>query len=278
MIQFSDTDRCANWTSGFGYISSTNEYKVVGIRVSPLQTKIIEVYVYTLGSGNGWRNLGTFNIDFGLTYMKQGIFANGALYWINTDLEMIFTFDLTKEKFREHLSPPPLPPNGNWCHNKVGVLDGFLYFAVWLSIGGDEGYSCFDIWLLEKKNDMKGPEEHQSFGWTKKFRLEDDQLIAVTKSGKILNHTGNYLNIYDPKVAASKRLVDFEEWIREIYPHKSTLISLKQLGEEDTEIMESIEFEKTESCGFPSQQPEEVEALDTLVSLKESILEKKIPR
>ncbi|XP_026459559.1 F-box protein At3g49450-like [Papaver somniferum] len=276
-IQFCDTNR-AMWSSGFGYVSSTNEYKVVGIRVSPLMTTITEVHIYTLGSGNGWRNLGKFDIDFGQNCLKQGVFANGALYWIGgKNLGMIITFDLADEHFCKHLSPPVFPPNGNWVLNGIGVLDGFLYFAVLLATQG-EGGIFYDIWLLEKKNDLKVPEGDELFGWTKKYRLEERNLVAVTKSNGVLTYSRNYLNIYGPKASTSEMLLDLKEWIREIYPHKNTLVSLKELGEEDVEIMESIEIEKTENYDSPLLHPDEVEAVDTLVSLKELITGKKIGR
>ncbi|XP_026420002.1 putative F-box protein At3g10430 [Papaver somniferum] len=47
--------------SGFGYVSSTTEYKFVRIR--KLDTGFVEGHIYTLGSGNGWRNLGKFPMN-----------------------------------------------------------------------------------------------------------------------------------------------------------------------------------------------------------------------
>ncbi|XP_026420580.1 putative F-box protein At1g53550 [Papaver somniferum] len=101
-----DAEEYDHWVGGFGYLSSTNEYKVVGI--CKLESGFVEVYIYTLGSGYGWRNVGNFNFELSQRRMDHGIFLNGALYWMDSKLKTILTFDLAKEKFCENLSPPPL--------------------------------------------------------------------------------------------------------------------------------------------------------------------------
>ncbi|XP_026377836.1 F-box/kelch-repeat protein At3g06240-like [Papaver somniferum] len=239
------------WTSGFGYVSATNEYKVVKIYIS--KTKVVKVCIYTLGSGNGWRNLGDFNPSFAPSPWAQGVFANGALHWMGVELDMIVTFNLAEEKFCQHLSPPPSSPD-DWPFNRIGVLDGFWFFDNFLTIEEDPYY---DIWLSKRKNDdhdMKVGEKHLSPGWSKEFRVDDNELLAVTKSGVVLTYTDNSLNIYNTKASTSKRLVEFKERIRTVFPHKNTLVSLKELGEEGTKIMEFIEIEETESLDQPLKQ------------------------
>ncbi|XP_026423356.1 uncharacterized protein LOC113319310 [Papaver somniferum] len=178
----------------------------------------IEVYIYTLGSVNGWRNLGKFSVGCGREW-DQCVFANEALYWLDTSLGMIINFDLAEEKFREHLSPPPSPQDCYWCDTKIGVLNGVLSFAISLDVEGDK---FNDIWLL------KGEEEHQSLVWSKEIKVGY-----------------YYLNFYDVKTSISKKLVKFERWIYRVSPHQNTLVSLKELGEEDTNVMESVEIEET---------------------------------
>ncbi|XP_026411110.1 uncharacterized protein LOC113306382 [Papaver somniferum] len=186
------TDRiCCIWTSGFGYISSANEYKVV--RVYFLQNMSYEAYIYALGSGNGWRSLGTLSFKF--DHLEQGTFANEALYWPHYELNIIITLDLVEEKFCEHLSFLPSPGN----YDRIGVLIGFLLLTA--DVGVEEAIS-HDIWLLKKKNnnhDLKAREEHHSLVWSKEFRVDDGELVVVTKSGGVLTYIDNYLNIYDPK-------------------------------------------------------------------------------
>ncbi|XP_026378292.1 F-box/kelch-repeat protein At3g23880-like [Papaver somniferum] len=150
------------WATGFGYISSTNEYKVVGV-CQWRELDFVEVLVYTLGSGNVWRNLGKFNVGCNEAW-GHSIFFNEALYWLDVGLQMIFVFDLAEEKFREHPPPPPLPTESNFLNNRIGVSDGFLFFTYCLIV---RGITYYDTWLLRKKNDdhdMKENEEHQSLG------------------------------------------------------------------------------------------------------------------
>ncbi|XP_026379951.1 F-box/kelch-repeat protein At3g06240-like [Papaver somniferum] len=84
---------------GFGYVGSTNEYKVIRISF-----KYWGPYfqVYTLGSHLGWRDKGlivppdrTFEAD------ESGVFFNGALHWINVKgfkyKQMILAFGLADE-------------------------------------------------------------------------------------------------------------------------------------------------------------------------------------
>ncbi|XP_026427522.1 F-box protein At3g57590-like [Papaver somniferum] len=232
--------------AGFGYVSSTREYKVVGIR-HEFKTESAELYVYTLGSGKGWRKL-TSQLSVLSDWDGAGIFADGALYRLDSELQFILTFDLAEEKFCEHLSLPPLPQDSDECDHGIGVLNGFLYFGV-----RDEMDGLYNVWLLKKKidnHDMEGRDERQSLGWSKEFKVDGINLLAITKSKCVLNHASNrYLNIYDAETSTSKRLVKFKNGISEVYPHKNTLVSLKELGEEDTKTMESVGIEETRSSG-----------------------------
>ncbi|XP_026420748.1 F-box/kelch-repeat protein At3g06240-like [Papaver somniferum] len=240
-----EDDKNSHWTSGFGYVASTDEYKVVRIM---LKTEFFSVYIYTVGSGVGWRNLGRFNLGCSVyLYEQAGIFSDGALHWLDVESQMIVTFNLGEEKFSELLPPPPLPPIINSHCNRIGVVDGFLYFAMYLIVEESEYY---DVWLLHKKNgnsDMKEREEPRSFAWRKEFRVEENEVLAVTKSNGVLTCNYNYLHFYYTKASIWKRLIDYKENFSRVFPHKNTLVSLKELGEEDTKIMESVEVKETGS-------------------------------
>ncbi|XP_026454367.1 F-box protein At3g07870-like isoform X2 [Papaver somniferum] len=243
---------------GFGYVPSTNEYKAVTI-VSYYQGKFGETYIYTLGSGNGWRNLGEFNFRSRAYQWGHGIFVNGALYWWDHLLKMIVNFDLAEEKFCEHLSPPaPILSNSDFNDFfRPCVLDGCLCFAINLR---DNGATCWDVWLLKKKDDNHGIKErdrHQSLGWSKVFRIAGAlgwNLFAVTKSYSVLTYVCNSIKINEPEASTSKAVVDFKEYYDQVFPHENTLVSLKELGEEDTKIMESVEIAKTECQHQPFNQ------------------------
>lgn len=75
---------------GFGYVASTNEYKVVRLytfrdfsfqRVH--KQKCAQIEVYTLGSGKGWRNAGKINYydDAHPITRRHPVFVNGFLFW-----------------------------------------------------------------------------------------------------------------------------------------------------------------------------------------------------
>ncbi|XP_026389200.1 uncharacterized protein LOC113284024 [Papaver somniferum] len=251
------------WGSGFGYVSSTNEYKVVRIIFETEtetefmfenDTEFMEVHAYTLGSGKGWRNLGNFNLGT-REYLGAGIFFNGVLYWLNNQSKMIFPFDLAEEKFCENLSPPPSPPEYEFDYDSnLWVLDGCLSFVISGHVNEAE---CSDVWLLRNKDDNHGMIQqvgHQSIGWSEVFRLFDIEIFAVIKSYSVLTYKGNHINIHDPKASTSETIVVFEENIGVVFPHKNTFVSLKELGEEDTKRMESVEIEETEGHAQPFNQ------------------------
>lgn len=126
----------------------------------------------------------------------------------------------------------------NGCY----FLDGMLFFGVSVLV---EGAELYDIWLLAKKNDNHDEGEyHQSFGWTKEFRIDHgDELVSLMKSGSVLTYgysslRRHHLHIYDPKASTSKPLMEFKEQIHQVFPHRNTLVSLKELGEEETKVME----------------------------------------
>ncbi|XP_026441608.1 F-box protein At2g23160-like [Papaver somniferum] len=230
---------------GFGYVSSTNEYKVVTVMFE--YWGFVEAYIYTLGSGNGWRNLGKFKFGSEAHLWEQGIFLNGAIYWWDKLLKMIVTFDLAEEKFCEHLSPPASFDSGNddfrnYC--RLWVLDGCLCFAGSLVVHGNCRRICWNAWLLRKKDD-------QSLGWSKVFRIYNHDFFAVTKSYSVLTYIHNSITIHDPETSTTKYILVFEECFDEVFPHKNTLVSLKKLGKEDTKIMESVKIPETESDDQP---------------------------
>ncbi|XP_026449675.1 F-box protein At3g07870-like [Papaver somniferum] len=121
--------------TGFGYIPSTNEYKVVSVCNQKGDQKFGNVQVYTLGSGIGWRNLGSIEIK--ISYVSQpGEFANGAIYWVDKEEGTIHAFDLAVEEIRIIPSPRAGIP-------KLQAVEDFLC-AAYKYDGG-----C-DTWVLKK--------------------------------------------------------------------------------------------------------------------------------
>ncbi|XP_026439696.1 germin-like protein 9-3 [Papaver somniferum] len=160
------------------------------------------VMVYTLGSGNnGWRGVGRF------------------IY----------------ERFFVQPPPPASPQGGYRKADKIGVLGGFLFQRY---SDSDDAPASHDIWLYKKKNDDYNMKQQD---WTKEFKLPAEEILDFTKSGGILTYSSNNPNLYDPKTSTSKTLAFFREGFRRVFPHRNTLLSLEELGEEDTEIMKSGE-------------------------------------
>ncbi|XP_026387391.1 F-box protein At3g07870-like [Papaver somniferum] len=225
---------------GFGYLPLTDEYKVVGL-YDTRDFGCLEVAVYTLGSANKWRK--AERLCAAVALYVYGKFAYGALYWRDVNTGSVFAFDLTEEKFSEHLRPPTLLQNGAWVNHTLGVLDGVLYYAIRDKRQVDK---CFEIWLLRKKNDiahMKQQGEHELLGWSKELSIREDKLLAFTKSRIVLCYNLWFLGIYDTIASTSRKLIDFPAFSK-ILPHKNTLVSMKELREEDKQIVESAELRR----------------------------------
>ncbi|XP_026398422.1 F-box/kelch-repeat protein At3g23880-like [Papaver somniferum] len=239
--EFKRDSRCIPWTRGFGYLPLSNEYKVVHIDMLRTDLNVVEVLVYTIGSGNGWRNVGRFDIQSGEACVEDGVFVNGGLHLVETNEGRVFVFDLIEEKFCEPVSPPPLPPGSECCGcSPIGVLDGVLHYGIRYSCQ-ITNCLCYDIWPLKGKNDIRDTKEkveQKPLGWSKEFGFPRRQPFAFTKSGGVLYFDYSSLRIYDAIASTSKELVRFSE-VGEIYPHKNTFVSLKELGEHDVKIMDS---------------------------------------
>ncbi|XP_026452420.1 F-box protein At3g07870-like [Papaver somniferum] len=212
------------WT-GFGYIPSTNEYKVVRISDDGV------IQVYTLGSGNGWRNVGEMDL---VKPPFSGVVANGALHWLNHHQGTLFAFDLKDEKFSELTPPSCLTPNAHPDYAcRLRVLGDFLSVIYYR-----DHDSCVDIWL-SKKN-----EDNNELSWSKEFTIESCMPLyfEFMKSGKILCYgSGNIYN-YDPKASSARPKIDVSFGkctISQAIRHMNTLVSLKVLGEKNAKKMDS---------------------------------------
>ncbi|XP_026430997.1 uncharacterized protein LOC113328126 [Papaver somniferum] len=194
--------------------------------------------VYTPGSRNGWRNIGKFYLKFdNLNNKPAGIFVNGALHWMHKKAEMILVFDLANETFVEHLAAPPLPTDGSL---DFGVVGGVLFCAHRYFCSVTKQFSCYNIWLYKKKIDNYNMKEHQSLGWSLEFTAACHRPLAFTKSGDVLGYSSSLLEVYDPKTLTSKVLVEFKQLFCQVFAHKRSFVSLKDLGEESTKIVQSV--------------------------------------
>ncbi|XP_026399946.1 uncharacterized protein LOC113295828 isoform X2 [Papaver somniferum] len=136
-------------------------------------------------------------------------------------------------------------------------LDGVLYYSIFYFSGGKRS----DVWLLKVKKDIgKEQVEHESLGWSKALTLPGKEPLAFTKSGGLLCYAYSSLNIYDATTSTSKKLMGFGDAISQIFSHKNTLVSVKELGEADIRLMESAETEETDKAAS------NMRSLDTLIN------------
>ncbi|XP_026429315.1 F-box/kelch-repeat protein At3g23880-like [Papaver somniferum] len=159
--------------SGFGYNHQTNEYKVVRI-LSSDDSKNGDIEVHTLGRSNRWRNIGVINNCFSSAY---GVFANGALLWLDIKEEEIMAFNLSDEKF--HAIQLGELSYRAYC-GRISIL---RTFGEWLFVSSHERYKpkCLDIWALkktlpsERSTGTNAPttsnDQNESLSWCKEFSI-----------------------------------------------------------------------------------------------------------
>ncbi|XP_026381492.1 F-box/kelch-repeat protein At3g06240-like [Papaver somniferum] len=248
---------------GFGYLSSSNEYKVVRISYSGNKIYSGKVDVYTIGDGRGWRYRGEITTELLHRSSTQGILVDGALFWIDecSAGPLISVFDLTDEKLYM-LSVPPASPS--WGNYKLGVLTGQLCFfqattydssIIWLlgknihdsDVKEQGGKDRHSPWIWSKES---GKDEHSPWIWRKGPTVTLEGIVryrplTTAKNGDILflyrekwnqAETKNVIIRFDPKTSDSNELGDLGlplPGFGKATIHVNSYISLKLLGEEN---------------------------------------------
>ncbi|XP_026432773.1 F-box protein At3g07870-like [Papaver somniferum] len=253
---------------GFGYIISTNEYKVVRFYRSDYEfDRKIHAHVYTLGSQVGWRIIDD-KIPIGRysKFVSSGIFANGAIHWLETHNNgiapevNIVAFDLADEKFKSVTSPS----REKRAVPKRALLGGNLCVVFHLR-------ESIDIWafkknvnnkrvgLLPSKKKMikerlpinrpkkKARQMHydRTWRWSKEFSIPCKRPwwynpFAITENNEVLiwdkdTTTPQSIHCYDPNNTStlhksSDAYLDTYGSCLQLTPHMNTLVSLKDLG------------------------------------------------
>ncbi|XP_026420541.1 uncharacterized protein LOC113316596 [Papaver somniferum] len=222
-VEECEGDNC----DGFGYSPSTNEYKVIRIYKD-------EVYVYTLGDGKRWRNIGIKESKSGI-----GKYIHSAYNNLDKDRNLV-SFDLEDEKFGVLLSPPCFRDWKDYYYKLREIGERLSIFH--------ENHDVYDIWLLKKKKNEKG---YQSWTWIKEYTLNDDRdasqkkfnygipnPFAITKDREVLFNDDRFFYRHDLKTSTSYPLVGLKmciPWsIYRTVHHVNSFVSLKALGERDT--------------------------------------------
>ncbi|XP_026414360.1 F-box protein At3g07870-like [Papaver somniferum] len=236
-----DSHHRGYFVCGFGYSYSTDEYKVVRMyrRYGNFSDVSSKVQVYTLGSGQGWRDKG--RLDHLLCPSSPGVCANGALYW--SGFGKIVSFDLAKEEFRI-IPLPPIPSKKKLPVSPcLRLLRGYLS-AIKYTRGEERTF--LRIWELKKKSrctnsaieepafdDLWYWNEELSFSWENTGTMDRLYLpFAVTNSNQVLLWCGGFLFYYDLHTTNLTKLWG-EDWLcsNKAIPHVNSLVSMKALGE-----------------------------------------------
>ncbi|KAL4582799.1 hypothetical protein LXL04_007358 [Taraxacum kok-saghyz] len=134
---------------GFGYDSSTDDYKVIAISFwdtdnehNPDCTDMF-VSVYTL-STNSWRKLPNSPYDHAVGHLVSGVLVNGSLHWLTSTRpsysSTIIAFSLANEKFKE-IELPDSIDNYKAVFNELVVIGGKL--CLFNQLGND-------LWVMEE--------------------------------------------------------------------------------------------------------------------------------
>ncbi|GJR88483.1 putative F-box domain-containing protein [Tanacetum coccineum] len=134
---------------GFGYDSSTDDYKVVR---AICDGDITLVHMLSLKS-NIWKLFGQIKYR---PCFKPGILLNGALHWFwfdandtNDEKILIVSFDLAKEEFREI----PQPDDSRYVYNdnySLGLIEGSL--CIFIDEDRYDVINCCKIWVMKNYN------------------------------------------------------------------------------------------------------------------------------
>lgn len=185
---------------GFGYDSSSNDYKIVTLSHFDTDNEYEPdcadtfVDVYSVKSGV-WKRLDSSPYDHAVPELASGAFVNGAIHWLASSREpgyrsVIAAFDLVREAFDEIPAPSSVDVE-RFVFHKLVVLGGCLCMID--SIGGDG----IDVWIMKEYGLVDS--------WTK-FSINGDSELDVVKplcyvgDGEVVFLTEEEsLVIYDPK-------------------------------------------------------------------------------
>ncbi|XP_062027295.1 F-box/kelch-repeat protein At3g06240-like isoform X2 [Rosa rugosa] len=124
---------------GFGYDSSSDDYKVIRGFADYLAKKIM-IHIFSLKTGS-WRTVE--DIDYVTLITQQGLFLNGALHWLYNLPEggsRILSFDLEAEKFHKTI---PLPYD-DW------FFDLLIHKNCLCVLACPTRTNTFNIWMMKE--------------------------------------------------------------------------------------------------------------------------------
>ncbi|XP_026401668.1 F-box protein At5g65850-like [Papaver somniferum] len=238
-------DRGERLLTGFGYDSETNEYKVVRLYKLLKEPNFLHAEVYTLGSGKGWRKIiQKFEADLDSFISIHGMLMSELefLCW-QLKTGKLLAFVLSSEVIAE------IPTNSSttWGY-KLGVFGSCLSGTYY-----DEDSDTYEIVVLKRLR-----ENGVVFKWIEEFSLSDTdahEWLGLTCRRALLCYSETKVLIQDLNSVSSELLVDFgkDKEIFQAVPHMNTLVSLKALGEENTNTMETADIPREVLEEYKSQ-------------------------
>ncbi|XP_026384410.1 F-box protein At3g07870-like [Papaver somniferum] len=240
-------------TSGFCYVPSTNQYKVVRVCYH-LNEYIGDLQVFTLGVDKTWRHkeiIPYFLLNFfKITNATPGVIADGAIHWMDYLEWKIVAFNFEDEVVLE-------VPTPRCCFDfqesddgtgSPGLLELKVLRDCLCLVHRRPGRSV-DIWSLKKMNmcscetsngmiSKKCKKDCRDWRWIKEFsiaiEIKEIEYIpvpfAITKTGRILLwYYRSGLSIYDPKTETLSKIPDGDigTFVYQVIPHVNTFVSLK---------------------------------------------------
>ncbi|GJW21228.1 F-box/kelch-repeat protein-like protein [Tanacetum coccineum] len=140
------TDASCPRLCGFGYDSSTDDYKLVLVINQGSIGSLIQILSL---KSNVWKHFGHVNYSFSHD-TEPGILFNGALHWImsnnNRDKAFIVSFNLATEEFKEIAQLDDTRFSGSW-YNKLGIFEDHLCI-----FQQRNGGRPFGIWVMKNYN------------------------------------------------------------------------------------------------------------------------------
>ncbi|XP_004307699.1 PREDICTED: F-box/kelch-repeat protein At3g06240-like [Fragaria vesca subsp. vesca] len=189
---------------GFGYDSTTKDYKVVG---GSSNHNTVEVFALKTGS---WKIHRDINRHVRLN--GQGCLLNEALHWVHVDLRsngsdsiivlQIVSFDLVEETLQVMMPfPHPFPVNQYYIHNRLNFSAGIGTMANCLTLYMISRHDGVSIWMMKEY----GVKE----SWIEVIRIPLEVLptkvlswrpLCISENGEVLiKCCKNSLALYDPK-------------------------------------------------------------------------------
>ncbi|XP_059660182.1 F-box protein CPR1-like [Cornus florida] len=200
---------------GFGFDSSTGDYKVIRIVHFDYVHMPQEIDIFSLSTGT-WRNISHMALpDININERAPQAFLNGAAHWVASKLRsygggfLIVSFHMGHEKFSQIMLPHNIMAHDSGLASML--MSSALYFRVAkfqeslavIHFTGPEDNTCC-IWVMKEYGVRES--------WTKQFYFDMTEtfntLAGFTRKGKLLLATSDgYLVAHDPKAGLTTHLL-----------------------------------------------------------------------